>query len=119
MEWSITKSTGDKGEIWSGSPPILATAVRIAAKSTTATGSQKLKVDDFIIETHKQDELKLVGGTNLMGDKSGGSQGSSEPITTNVNVTFEVKAGNLPIEEIKRMKEDALGMLLLEKLATY
>ncbi|SSQ43390.1 Uncharacterised protein [Acinetobacter baumannii] len=32
----MTKSTGDKGLIFSGSPPACAIAARIAAKSTTA-----------------------------------------------------------------------------------
>ena len=35
-EWSITRSTGDSGLIFSGLPPIVCMASRIAAKSTTA-----------------------------------------------------------------------------------
>lgn len=35
-EWSMTKSTGTKGFIFFGSPPNLADASLIAAKSTTA-----------------------------------------------------------------------------------
>ncbi len=35
-EWSMTRSTGDSGLILVASPPILVTASRIAAKSTTA-----------------------------------------------------------------------------------
>jgi hypothetical protein len=66
-----------------------------AVKPTTSNGVQKLKVDDFIIETHKQDELKLVGGTNLMGDKSGGSQGSSEPTVVKLEFSVDVKGGNM------------------------
>ena len=66
-----------------------------AAKSTTATGSQKLKVDDFIIETHKQDELKLVGGTDLYGGKSSGGQGSSGPTVIKLDFTVDVKGGNM------------------------
>ena len=66
-----------------------------AAKQTTSTGTQKLKVDDFIIETHKQDELKLVGGTDLYGSKSSGSQGSSEPIVVKLEFSVDVKGGNM------------------------
>ena len=78
----------------------------LSSKATSATGAQKLKVDDFIIETHKQDELKLVGGTNLMGDKSGGSQGSSES-TMNVNFTLKLE-GNHPVteEQVKKVFKD-------------
>lgn len=36
MEWSMTRSAGHTGFIFSGSPPSLFTASRIAAKSTTA-----------------------------------------------------------------------------------
>jgi len=73
----------------------------LSSKATSATGAQKLKVDDFIIETHKQDELKLVGGTNLMGDKSGGSQGSSE---STMNVNFNVTVTGDKITEQQFME---------------
>lgn len=36
MEWSMTRSAGHTGLIFSGSPPSCFTASRIAAKSTTA-----------------------------------------------------------------------------------
>jgi hypothetical protein len=35
-EWSMTRSTGDSGLIFLGSPPSFAIASRIAARSTTA-----------------------------------------------------------------------------------
>lgn len=66
-----------------------------AVKPTTQNGVQKLKVDDFIIETHKQDELKLVGGTDLYGGKSSGSQGNSEPIKVQMMFSVDVKGDNI------------------------
>lgn len=47
IEWSITRSAGQTGLIFSGSPPRRCTASLIAAKSTTA--GTPLKVKDFLL----------------------------------------------------------------------
>jgi len=71
--------------------------------SGTATGSapQKLKFNDFIIETHKEDELRLVGGTNLDGNKSGGNQSGGE---STMNVNFNVTVTGDKITEHQFME---------------
>jgi hypothetical protein len=57
--------------------------------------TQKVKVKDFIIESLPEDKIIMAGGTNLDGSKSGGNQGSSDPITHNFNFTVDVKGGNV------------------------
>jgi hypothetical protein len=58
-----------------------------------SSGNRIVEVEDFIIKTLPEDEIRMVGGTNLDGNKNQSStQTNSGPVDINLNMNVNVTA---------------------------
>jgi hypothetical protein len=87
-------------QLWNNSAKAIMDAEKIGSSDT-----KTVKVNDFILETHDKDKLKvvgnkLVGGTDLDGNNSGGNQSSMAPIISEVKFTVNVTGGNITEQQM-------------------
>jgi hypothetical protein len=79
-----------------------------ATQQSPNTGNTQVQVNDFILQTHPEDKIVMVGGTNLDGAKPGTTPPMQGRINgdVNLNIKFDVPP-NMDVSKLREMMQDS------------